>query len=71
MTASAMSLDEVEVTDALVIDDTTDGLCEGVGHRELLHLGATLGIGNGVCKDDLLEGRRLHTVAGRTAHHTV
>ena len=66
-----LSLDEIEVADTLVADNTADGLCEGVGHRELLYLGATLGVWDGVCKDNLLESRCLNTFAGWTTHDTV
>ena len=48
--------DKIEVADALVADDATDGLSEGVGHRELFHLSTALRIRDGVGEDNLLEG---------------
>jgi len=53
-TASDMSLDEIEVTDTHIVNDTTDGFCKGVGHRELLHLGTAVAIRNRVGKYNLL-----------------
>ena len=48
--------DKIEVADALVADDATDGLSEGVGHRELFHLSTALRIRDRVGEDNLLEG---------------
>ena len=66
-----LSSDDIEVADALVTDDTADGLCKGIGDGKLLHLGTTLGVGDRVCEDNFLKGRSLDTVTGRTTHHTV
>ena len=49
-------LNNIEVADALVLDDTTDGLGEGVGNGQLLDLGATLCVGDRVGEHNLLEG---------------
>ena len=62
---------DIQVADALVVDDTTDGLGKHVGYRQLLNLSAALCVGDRVCEDNLLESRLLHTVAGRTTHYTV
>ena len=47
--------DEVKVADTLVVDDAANGLGEGIGHGELLHFRTTLGVGDGVGEDNLLE----------------
>ena len=54
--AHAVLSDKIEVADALVADDATDGLSEGVGHRELFHLSTVLRIRDRVGEDNLLEG---------------
>ena len=68
---SDVHLYQVEVADALVVDDATDGLGKHVGYGELLHLGATLRVGDGVSENNLFEGGSLYAVAGRTAHDAV
>ena len=54
--AHAVLSDKIEVADALVADDATDGLSEGVGNRELFHLSTALRIRDRVGEDNLLEG---------------
>ena len=49
-------LNNIEVADALVLDDTTDGLGEGVGNGQLLDLGTALRVGDGVGEHNLLKG---------------
>ena len=67
----ASALYKILVRDTFIVDNSTDGFCKHVSNTELLDLSATLRIGDGVGEDNLLEGRVLHTLAGRTAHHTV
>ena len=48
--------DEILGGDALVVDDAAYGLGEDAGHRELLHLHATVGVGDGISENHLFEG---------------
>ena len=47
---------DVQVTDALIVNDAADGLGKHIGHGELLNLGTALRVRNGVGKDYLLKG---------------
>ena len=40
-----LMLHDIEIADALVVDDATDSLSKDVGHGQLLDLGAALGVG--------------------------
>ena len=52
--SQAYVLHEILGRNALVVNDTADGLGEELGHAELFDFGATVCIGDGVGEDNLL-----------------
>ena len=62
MRSIKMDLHQILRRNALVVNHTANGLGEEVGHTELLHLGATLCVGDGVGEHNLLQRRVLHAL---------
>ena len=49
-------LHDIQVADALIVDDPPNGFCKHIGYGELLYFGTALGVGDRVREDNLLKG---------------